>query len=318
MMGREVAWRVFAGELSESSLVLTGEEERAPTYVVTPLGAKINRIYVVGVITDLENVGSTEEPLWRARMADPTGTLFLSAGQFQPEASLALSKIPIPGFAAVIGKVRVYSPEEGVMYLSIRPEVVKSVPKELRDTWVLDGCKALKQRIEAVSEAKEMAEPSVEELMNLGHGQNLAEGVMAAMDHYEDFPLDRYQTMLIDALRFLIPEEGEELMEVPEEVQTTELEEVLEEDVPAEPPVIVPETEETGEDDTDEELTQEEEKLLEVIEKEDPDSSGIDWDVLAKAAKKSGLKKQDFESAMEGLLDKGLVYEPMLGKIRRI
>lgn len=316
MISREVAWRVFASELNESTLVLTGEEERAPSYVVTPLGAKINRVYVVGVITDLENTGTSEEPLWRARMADPTGTMFISAGQFQPEAAQAMSKMPVPGFAAVIGKVRVYSPEEGVMYISIRPEVVKTVSREMRDAWVLDSCKSLKQRLEAVSEAKEMGEPSVDELMKLGYSQKLAEGVLAAMDHYGDIQLDGYRTMLVDALRYLIPEEGEQVMEVPEEGQVPEVEEEFENDV-AEPPVVEPPVEKPGEE-TDEELTDDETGLIQLIDEHDPESNGLDWDVLAKAAKKSGLKKDAFETAAEGLLDKGLVYEPMLGRIRKI
>src|SRR6266705_1127868 len=46
----------------------------APSYVVTPLGAKVNRVFVVGVITDVENVGSDIQPMWRARVSDPTGT----------------------------------------------------------------------------------------------------------------------------------------------------------------------------------------------------------------------------------------------------
>lgn len=318
MRGREVAWRLFAGELNESSLVLTGEEERSPTFVVTPLGAKVNRVYAVGVITDLENVGNPEEPLWRARMSDPTGTVFVSAGQFQPEAALALSKMPVPGFAAIIGKVRVYSPEEGVMYLSIRPETVKNVSRESRDDWILDSCRALKQRIEAISEAMEMAEPSVEELMNLGYNRNLAEGIVAALDHYGDVPIDRYKTMLIDSLKHLVPEDGEALEEI-KEGEPLEPEDDFDEDIPTEPPVMEPEQEVKVEDgDSDEELTDEEEKLIKVIGEEDPDSSGIDWDILAKAAKKSGLKKQDFETAMEGLLEKGIVYEPMLGRIRKI
>jgi RPA family protein len=317
MRGREVAWRLFAGELNESSLVLTGEEERSPTFVVTPLGAKVNRVFAVGVITDLENVGSSEEPLWRARMSDPTGTLFISAGQFQPEAALALSKMPVPGFAAVIGKVRVYSPEEGVMYLSVRPEVVKNVTRESRDDWILESCRALKRRIEAFSEAVEMAEPSVGELMNLGYDRNLAEGIVAAIDHYGDVPVDRYKTMLVDSLRNLVLDEGE----IPEEIEEgepPEPQDEFDEDIATEPPVLEPEPDLPDGDDPDEELTDGEEKLLAVIGEEDPESSGMDWDVLAKAAKKAGLKKQDFEAAMEGLLEKGIVYEPMLGRIRKI
>ena len=311
MRGREVAWRMFAGELNDSSLVRTGDEERSPTHVITPLGAKINRVYVVGVITDLENMGTSEDPLWRARMADPTGTIFVSAGQFQPEAALALSKISVPSFAAIIGKVRVYSPEEGVMYLSIRPETVKSVPKEQRDAWVLEGCQSLKNRLEAFSEARKMDSPSVDELVQLGYGQNLAEGIIMALEHYGDFPLDRYQTMLVDALQYLMPE-GDDTKDIPEPAAKPEFEE---DEISSEPPIVEAENDVAADD---EELSDDEEKLIVIIDETDPECNGVDWDVLTKAAKKGGLKKQDFETAIEGLLEKGLVYEPMLGKVRKI
>jgi hypothetical protein len=208
----------------------------------------------------------------------------------------------------------VYSPEEGLMYLSVRPEIVKNVPRESRDAWVLESCRALKQRIEAFSEAMNMVEPSVEELMSLGYNRNLAEGIVTAIEHYGAVSLERYQAMLVDSLRQLVPD-GESF-DIIEEGEPPEPEEVMEVDTLPEPPVMEPEKIEDEE--SDEELTDEEEKLIKVIEEEDPDSSGIDWDVLAKAAKKGSLKKQDFETAMEGLLEKGIVYEPMLGRIRKI
>ncbi len=319
MNAREVAWRMFAGELNDSSLVMTGEEERAPTYVITPLGARVNRVYIVGVITDLENVGSPEEPLWRAKLIDPTGTTYISAGQFQPDAALAMSKLTVPGFAAIIGKVRVYSPEGGVMYISVRPETVMPVEKSARDAWVLDGCIGLRQRLDAVSEAVKMEEPTAEALEKLGYRQSLADGIVRAMEHYGDIPLEKYHTMLIDSLRYLIPEEGgtPDLPEAEEKEETEaadydEFEESI--DTPPAPPAIEPEPKE----DSDEELTADEEKLLKVITGSDPKATGMDWDLLEKAAKKAGLKKEAFDTAAEGLLDKGLIYEPMMGKIRKI
>ncbi len=332
MNGREVAWRVFAGELNDSSLVEKGEEERAPSYVITPLGARINRVYIVGVITDLENVGSPEEPIWRARIADPSGTSYVSAGQFQPEAAAALAKIPVPSFAAIIGKVRVYSPEEGVMYISISPEVVKVVDKELRDSWVLDSSKALKHRLEAYNEAMNMSTPSVEELVELGYSETLAKGIISSIDHYGEIPVERYQAMLLDSVRYLIPEEGggSEELPVPDDKPDAQDEpEEYEDDEPPEPPVMEPEqidsepTETSGDETSspegdDEELTDDEGKLIKLINEKDPESSGMDWDDLEKAAKKGKMNKDAFDEAMEGLLDKGLVYEPMLGKIRKI
>src|SRR5213593_3675109 len=69
---REVAWRLFASEYNDTTLEMDGGGERAPSYVVTPLGAKVNRVFVVGVITDVENVGTDIQPMWRARVSDPT------------------------------------------------------------------------------------------------------------------------------------------------------------------------------------------------------------------------------------------------------
>ena len=43
-MKRETAWRVFAGEFNDSTVEIKGQGEMSPSYVVTPLGAKINRV----------------------------------------------------------------------------------------------------------------------------------------------------------------------------------------------------------------------------------------------------------------------------------
>ncbi|MCK5548521.1 MAG: hypothetical protein KAI64_05875, partial [Thermoplasmata archaeon] len=78
---REFAWRVFAGELNSADLEYSEGGERAPSYLVTPLGAKVNRILAVGVLTELENQGSDTEPMWKARLSDPTGTFYITSGR---------------------------------------------------------------------------------------------------------------------------------------------------------------------------------------------------------------------------------------------
>src|SRR2546428_10884082 len=110
---REVAWRLFASEYNDATLEMDGGGERAPSYVVTPLGAKVNRVFVVGVITDVENVGTDIQPMWRARVSDPTGTFRIYAGQYQPEAAATLSKLKPPVFGAIGGQSRIDSPQAG-------------------------------------------------------------------------------------------------------------------------------------------------------------------------------------------------------------
>src|SRR5256885_6338975 len=125
---------------------MDGGGERAPSYVVTPLGAKVNRVFVVGVITDVENVGTDIQPMWRARVSDPTGTFRIYAGQYQPEAAATLSKLKPPVFGAIVGKSRVYSPEAGSVFTSIRPQRIKAGGETGRGYQILQAGRAPPER----------------------------------------------------------------------------------------------------------------------------------------------------------------------------
>src|SRR3989442_5846986 len=145
---REVAWRLFASEYNDANLEMDGGGDRAPSYIVTPLGAKVNRVFVVGVITDVENVGSDIQPMWRARVSDPTGTFHIYAGQYQPEAAATLSKLKPPVFGAIVGKSRIYSPEAGTARTSIPPERIKAGDQTVREYWNLAARRTLPKRPE--------------------------------------------------------------------------------------------------------------------------------------------------------------------------
>ena len=89
-MKRQTAWRVFAGEFNDSSVEIKSEEEMTPSFVVTPLGAKVNRVFIIGVLTDVENISENGE-LIRAHISDPTGVFTLYSGQYQKEVTDVLS-----------------------------------------------------------------------------------------------------------------------------------------------------------------------------------------------------------------------------------
>jgi len=293
VISREVAWRAFAGEYNSSTLEFRGEGERAPSYVITPLGAMINRIFIVGVLTDSENIGTEDEPLWRARISDPTGVFYLSAGQYQPEAALAISKIQPPAFVAVVGKSRTYSPEEGTLYVSVRPESIKVVDEYVRDYWVLETSMHTLKRLRAVSDAMEMEEPSVDGLVNLGHSRRISEGVVKSLTHYGDIDIELYREMVLDALKYLLPE-----YEIDMEI-----------------PVELPETPEEVEIDEDIEL---EERVLKIIDALDTNGKGALWDDIVERAEAEGIAHTQLEEITNSLLDKGLIYEPVLGRMKRI
>jgi len=295
---REVAWRLFAGEYNDATLEVEGTGERAPSYVITPLGAKVNRIFVVGVITDVENVGTDMQPMWRARVSDPTGTFHVYAGQYQPEAAAALSKLKPPVFGAIVGKSRVYSPEPGTVYTSVRPEVIKAVDERVRDFWILEACRSLQKRLDAMSEAQKMDPLTKEALAQVGVKQALADGIVQATGHYGKADLSRYTAMLAEALRYLLPEYREGR---PEEAEPT-VTEAAPRAEPKEP----------------EEPTADEDKVLEVITSLDKDGKGAPWEGILDSAGKAGVSKDKLEESINSLLDKGLIYEPILGRMKKI
>lgn len=307
---REVAWRVFAEEYNSSVLEHSGEGEKPVSYIVTPLGAKVNRMLVVGVVTDIEDVGDEGKQRFRARVTDPTGTFYVSAGEYQPTAAVALSKMSPPTFAAVVGKSRAYTPEEGVKYLSIRPEKVCEVDAQARDYWVLEAAKSTLLRIEAVQEGLNMSQPTIAGLMKLGYPESLADGVVLAIEFYKDIDTDRFRRAVREALKTILPESREtagtdtepaaprkRAKAVPkEETRETKEEELHEVDVGAD----------------------EEDTVLKLIESVDSGARGASWDKIVEVAKGKKIDKVRLEEIIARLLDKGEIYEPELGMMKRI
>lgn len=292
MTNREVAWRVFASEFNESTLKIEGEEERAPTYLVTPLGAKVNRVYTVGVLTEKENIGSPEEPMWRARVTDPTGTFFVSAGQYQPEVTTTLTNMEPPLFVAVVGKASTYEPDDETFLTSIRAEIVKEVTEDQRDNWIIEAARSLKKRLEVAIEASKMDEVSVEELVELGFDEKLAEGYKKASEYYDSISFDRYERMLEDSLRYVLPEyESESIEEMGEE----------------------------EEQERDEDL---EDFILDIIadlEERENLENGVDYErVKEKVMEEKEVTEEDFEEAVNNLRTDGKLYEPVLGNLKMI
>jgi DNA replicative helicase MCM subunit Mcm2 (Cdc46/Mcm family) len=61
-----------------------------------------------------------------------------------------------------------------------------------------------------------------------------------------------------------------------------------------------------------------EEKVLGIIDKLDKKGKGAPWDEIVEETGKSGIDKSELEELTNSLLDKGLIYEPVLGKMKRI
>jgi RPA family protein len=155
---RQVAQRVFACEFNDGTYTFKeSNEERAPVYALLPTGESANRVFVVGTLTETEDVGSDSE-YWQGRVVDPTGTFFVYAGQYQPEAASILRETEPPEYVAIVGKPRTYETDDGTMNVSLRPESVTVVDADTRDRWVVETAMRTIERVEASTDDTDATE----------------------------------------------------------------------------------------------------------------------------------------------------------------
>ena len=188
---REVARRVFADEFNDAAFTFKeSDDDRAPVYGLLPTGGKANRVFFVGTLTEKDDVGEDNE-YWRGRIVDPTGTFFVYAGQYQPEAASALRELEPPAYVAVVGKPRTYETDDGSVNVSVRPESIQVVDAATRDRWVVETAERTLDRIGAFDdEGNEYARMAREEY---------------------DLPTDRYVESTVSALESVEESDGDAL-----------------------------------------------------------------------------------------------------------
>ena len=223
---REVAYRVFAAEFDDASLSYSeSDEERAPNYVVTPTGARVNRLFTAGVLTEVERVNDETR---RGRVVDPSGAFVTYAGQYQPEAQTFLERADPPAFVALTGKARTFEPEDSDrVFTSVRPESLNEVDADTRDRWVVSAAEATLDRLAVFARAldSDLRGDDLRAALETGGAPApLAAGIPKALDHYGTTAayVEAVRRLAVDALELiagdrdevrsldLAPDEGDE------------------------------------------------------------------------------------------------------------
>lgn len=300
MNARETAWRVFATELNSSTLEIKATEEKMPSYIVSPLGAKINRVLISGVLTEKENVGSEEEPMWRGRVQDVSGSFFINVGKFQPEASAAIADLEAPCFIAAVGRVRAYTTDDGRTFITVRPEHIAKIDEKIRNDWVLETAKSTWKRLKDTKKVLSMGDATEKDLIDAGMSPVEAFGITYALDNYGQMPDSTlYLKTIQAALRMLLPERNVDLG--------------FPEDLSDEPDEI-----EIPENGGGNNAAQLEDMILNLLEELDTDGKGAPREELERRAEAEGISSIELEEVSNTLMDKGLVYEPNLRYLKRI
>ncbi len=205
MTGREPAWRVLANEFQASLEEEKGTGDRAATYVISPLGARMNRVLVVGTLSAPEPVGrDPTQAFLRARLTDPTGTFTVTAGGFQPRALAALQRIAEPTAALVVGKAHLYRGRDQTVYGSVRAEALRPVAPADYRLALVEAVRQTARRLDLAQRLRAGKGPLTEEAARAdGIPTPWLAGGRAAVSRYPTLDPEAFRGPLLDVLTSL-------------------------------------------------------------------------------------------------------------------
>ena len=143
----EGAVRLFAGEFSQSTLTVPGEDDKSAAWVMTPSGAFCREVFLAGALVEVREHGD----ILTARVADPTGGFDLVCGGSNTSLSESIRKIPRPSFVSVSGRAQLYR-REGKHVLTIRPDQVHVIDRGIRDKWIITTARATLARLDLMNQ----------------------------------------------------------------------------------------------------------------------------------------------------------------------
>ena len=201
---RQSAVRIFAQEYSESSLIERGVGEFDPSFVITKLGAKVNRCLVCGGLERMERRDGDSGPFYRGQVRDPSGTHYFDVAPFQPELHpdaeelLARFETGDSILVSIVGRQKSNESEDGGIFTSIRAESFTEIDLESYKSWLVEAADATLRRLEAYS-SSQGAELTEEGLRNAGVPNDLISGMVKSREHYSEFDTEAYRVWILKA-----------------------------------------------------------------------------------------------------------------------
>jgi len=254
------------------------------------------------VMTEKENVGSDDEPMWKARIQDVSGSFYINVGRFQPEASAAIADLEVPCFVAAVGRVRTYTTDDQRVFISVRPEHIIKIEESVRNDWILETAKSTWKRLTDTKKVLGMGDATEKDLIQAGMSPTEAFGITYALDNYGQMPDSTlYLKTIQAALRMLLPDRDIDLG--------------FPEDLSDEPDEIEIPGAAGGSGNNAAEI---EDLILNLLDELDTDGKGAPREELERRAEAEGISSIELEEVSNTLMDKGLVYEPNLRYLKRI
>jgi RPA family protein len=292
---------MLASEFGESTLNEKGSGEFDPSFVITKLGSKVNRVIVAGLLERLEPRDTANgSVLYQGQIRDPSGVHYFSVGDYASDSmrELTLQLSPKvengePILLLMVAKTRLFQTEEGAIYTSLRPEEACEIDSNRYATWLTKTCQDTLERMKIFTDSLDF-EPTIEALTKENVPSHMIEGLVSSRNHYGDIDLEHYNLNIMQAL---------DIAEGKIEAAST----------PPQQQIVSVSGDGEGESSADsDELG---DILLDIIKKLDQ-GEGVDFETLITNASARGFSRSIAEEKIESLSDEGSIHEPAFGWFR--
>ena len=307
--GRQSAIRIFAQEYSDSNLPLEGVGEYAPSFIITKLGAKVNRALFGGVIDRFERREGDNGPTYSGHLRDATGGVHrFQIAPFQPELHADAEEL-LARFESgdrflmmMIGRARWFESDDGGIFTSFRAEEFTTVERSVYVNWLVEASAATLRRLDAYNLSLE-SENTNESLKSAGVPADLIEGMILAKNHYSSFDPENYKVGVLQSLSMALSSNSE----IEQMITSTEESTVLE----------VPENSSQMKNDavkSDSKPTGDVDDVILNVIRSSSNPDGMPYDSIVLACVEAGFSRESSEDAIEDLRDiKCEIIEPRFG-----
>ena len=307
--GRQSAIRIFAQEYSDSNLPLEGVGEYAPSFIITKLGAKVNRALFGGVIDRFERREGDNGPTYSGHLRDATGGVHrFQIAPFQPELHADAEEL-LARFESgdrflmmMIGRARWFESDDGGIFTSFRAEEFTTVERSVYVNWLVEASAATLRRLDAYNLSLD-SENTNESLKSAGVPADLIEGMILAKNHYSSFDPENYKVGVLQSLSMALSSNSE----IEQIITSTEESTMLE--VPENSPQMKNDLVKSDSKPTDDV----DDVILNVI-RSSSNPDGMPYDSIVLACVEAGFSRESSEDAIEDLRDiKCEIIEPRFG-----
>ena len=300
---RQPALHMFASEYGESTLSEKGSGEFDPSFVVTKLGSRVNRVIVAGLLERIEGRDvANGSVIYQGQLRDPSGINYFSVGDYVSDSVKEMTiqltariESGEPILVLMVAKTRLYQTEEGAIYTSLRPEEMCVIDAQRYASWLAKTSQSLMERMSTYITSLDF-EPNSESLSKSEMSESQILGLIASRNHYGDVDLEHYRLNVMQALDIA---EGKLDAATKAAPQRLLVEDSVEEDS-------------KSDDKPDLEA-----EIVDIITKLDQ-GDGVEFETILVNAEARGFQRTIAEEKLEELSDNGTVHEPAFGWFRLV